>query len=99
MKPSQYEHQLEDWACARFAEHGFVPLKFVSPGFPGVPDRIMLGPFGSCVFIEFKAPGQRPRRAQPRVIQMFKDMGHNVEVVDTRAQVETLLARFRKVSV
>lgn len=88
---SLYEHELEDAAVARFAEAGHVCLKFVSPGFPGVPDRIVLGNNGRVVFIEFKAPGQKPRRTQPAVHKMMKDMGHRVEVVDTFSQVHALL--------
>jgi hypothetical protein len=78
-RPTLHEHHLEDFAAARFAEAGHVCIKFVSPGFPGV------------LFIEFKAPGQRPRRTQPVVIRMLREMGHRVEIVDTFAQVDTLL--------
>lgn len=86
-----HEHQIEDFAAARFAEAGHVCLKFVSPGFPGVPDRTVLTRCGRVIFIEFKAPGQKPRRAQPAVMQMLRKMGHRVEIVDTRAQVAHLL--------
>lgn len=88
---SQYEHELEDFAAARFAEAGHVCLKFVSPGFAGVPDRILLTSSGRVVFIEFKAPQQKPRRAQPAVIRMLRAMGHRVEVVDTQAQIAHLM--------
>jgi hypothetical protein len=91
MRPPLYEHELEDFAAARFAEAGHVCLKFTSPGFPGVPDRILLTNSGRAVFIEFKAPGQKPRRTQPAVIRMLKEMGHRVEFVDTFAQVRKLL--------
>ena len=32
-------------------------LKFISPGFDGVPDRIVLLPGGKMAFVEVKAPG------------------------------------------
>lgn len=86
-----YEHELEDWAAARFAEAGHMLLKFVSPGFAGVPDRILLTATGLSVFIEFKRPGGRFRKAQPVVIRTLREMNHRVEVVDTRTQVEILL--------
>ena len=35
---------------------GLAP-KFVSPGFDGVPDRLVLLPKGKIAFIELKAPG------------------------------------------
>ena len=37
---------------------GLAP-KFVSPGFDGVPDRLVLLPKGKIAFIELKAPGGR----------------------------------------
>lgn len=88
---SMYEHELEDFAAARFAEAGHACLKFVSPGFAGVPDRIVLSNTGRVLFIEFKAPGQKPRRTQPKVIAMMRQLGHRVELVDTHAQVHKLL--------
>lgn len=88
---SQYEHELEDWACVRFAEIGCMLLKFQSPGFPGVPDRLLLVPGGEVLMLEFKAPGQKPRRTQPAVLRMLNTLGFRALVVDTRAQVQTLL--------
>ena len=38
------------------AKGGIAP-KFVSPGFSGVPDRLILLPDGKCGFVEVKAPG------------------------------------------
>lgn len=93
-KLSQYEHELEDWACARFAEAGHVLLKFISPGFPGVPDRVLLTATGKVAFLEFKAPTMQPRRSQPAVLAMLKKLGFRAEVVDTRAQVQKLLAEY-----
>ena len=40
---------------------GGIALKFVSPGFSGVPDRLILLPDGKCGFVEVKAPGEKPR--------------------------------------
>ena len=91
MRASQQEHELEDWACARFAELNWVCLKFISPGFPGVPDRLLLTDFGRLVFIEFKRFGEKPKRRQPMVIKMLRSMGFTVELIDTRAQVVALI--------
>ena len=41
-------------------------LKFVSPGFDGVPDRIILMPNGIMAFAELKAPGKKLRPIQKR---------------------------------
>lgn len=37
---------------------GGMAVKFVSPGFDGVPDRLVLLPGGKCAFVELKAPGK-----------------------------------------
>lgn len=88
---SQFEHELEDWACARFASLGCVCLKLHTPGFSGIPDRLLLTPAGRLIFLEFKAPGQKPRRTQPRVLAMLRAMRFRALVIDTRAQVLALL--------
>ena len=41
-------------------------IKFTSPGFDGVPDRLVLLPKGRMAFIELKAPGKKPRALQKR---------------------------------
>ena len=42
------------------AKGGLAP-KFVSPGFDGVPDRIVLLPRGRIAFVELKAKGRKMR--------------------------------------
>ena len=36
---------------------GGLALKFISPGYDGVPDRIVLFPGGRIAFVEVKGPG------------------------------------------
>ncbi len=38
--------------------------KLVSPGFDGMPDRLVLLPGGKIGFVEVKAPGKEPRPLQ-----------------------------------
>jgi hypothetical protein len=86
-----HEHWLEDHLALRCAQAGHLCLKFVSPGFPGVPDRIVLSATGRVAFVEVKAPGAAPRRTQPKVFDTLRLMGHRVEIIDTRAQVDQVL--------
>ena len=53
-------------------------LKFVSPGYTGVPDRIILLPGGSVVFVELKRPGKEPRQRQLFVQSRFRRLGFTV---------------------
>ncbi|WP_099335819.1 VRR-NUC domain-containing protein [Clostridium cadaveris] len=58
-------------------------LKFVSPGMSGVPDRIVLIPYGKVIFVELKAPGKKPRPIQIKRIKELKDLGFDVRVIDS----------------
>jgi hypothetical protein len=42
---------------------GGIAPKFVSPGFDGMPDRLVLLPGGVMAFAELKAPGKKPTPA------------------------------------
>ena len=43
---------------------GGLALKFTSPGWDGMPDRLALLPGGRMAFVEVKAPGKKPRPLQ-----------------------------------
>ena len=45
-------------------ERGGLCLKFVSPGNPGVPDRIVITPAGSVFFVELKTETGRLSEVQ-----------------------------------
>lgn len=73
-------------------------LKFVSPGFSGVPDRIILLPGGHVVFAELKAPGKRERKLQEYVQQLIRDLGFIVvSAVDSYDRVEYVVQVCREV--
>ena len=54
MRESAIEKALVKEAKSR----GGMAVKFVSPGFDGVPDRLVLLPGGKCAFVELKASGK-----------------------------------------
>lgn len=53
-------------------------LKFVSPGFSGVPDRIVLLPGGLVVFVELKHPGKVELKRQKFVQAKLRRLGFTV---------------------
>ena len=57
-------------------------IKFTSPGFDGVPDRLVLPPEGRMAFIELKAPGKKPRTLQKRRMRQLRDLGFDCFVLD-----------------
>ena len=85
------ESKLEQ-ECRKFAEaQGYRLLKWVSPGVRGVPDRILLGPNRFIVFIEFKAPSEKPSVLQKKFIDLLNRFGFKAEIVWTFEQFLTLL--------
>lgn len=67
-------------------------LKWVSPGFVGVPDRMVLMPGGAVAFVETKAPGKRERPRQEYVQRVLRDLGFTVfSAVDSDARIEEVL--------
>lgn len=72
------------------ARGGIAP-KFVSPGFAGMPDRLVLFPGGVCAFAELKAPGMKPRALQLARHEMLKRLGFKVYVIDGTEQIGEML--------
>lgn len=62
---------------------GGIAYKFVSPGRIGVPDRIVLLPNGEVIFVECKAPGQKPRSSQLREHERIRALGRRVVIIDS----------------
>ena len=50
------EKEIESKLVKMVKQSGGLCLKFVSPGWAGVPDRIVLLPGGRAVFVELKRP-------------------------------------------
>ena len=72
------------------AKDGLAP-KFVSPGFDGVPDRIVLLPHGRIAFIELKAKGRKMRPLQVRRKRQLKSLGFSVYCIDSPEQIGGIL--------
>jgi len=66
-------------------------VKFMSPGFDGMPDRLVLLPGGKCGFVEVKAPGKKPRALQLVRHEMLKALGFKAYVLDAREQIEEII--------
>ena len=67
-------------------------LKFVSPGYSGVPDRIILLPGGRVAFVELKRPGKTPRQRQLFVQSRLRRLGFRVfGCVDSMSSVDEVI--------
>ena len=69
---------------------GLAP-KFTSPGFDGVPDRLILLPGGKLAFIELKAPGKVLRPLQIRRKSQLESLGFSVYCIDGAEQIGGIL--------
>ena len=70
---------------------GGTALKFTSPGFDGMPDRLILLPCGKIAFIEVKRHGEKPRPLQEARHGMLRRLGFAVYVLDNGAQIGEIL--------
>ena len=70
---------------------GGLAVKFTSPGFNGMPDRLVMFPGGRIAFVEVKAPGEKPRPLQLKRKRMLERLGFPVYVVDNIEQIGGIL--------
>ncbi len=81
------EKQIEQKLTLMVKKAGGIALKFVSPSFAGMPDRLVLLPGGVFAFAELKAPGMKPRALQVARHEMLRRMGFKVYVIDGVEQI------------
>ena len=70
---------------------GGIAPKFTSPGFDGMPDRLVLLPGGRMGFVELKAPGKKPRALQMARHRLLRRLGFKVYVIDEINQIDSVL--------
>ena len=87
MRESTIEKKL---VTATKAAGGIAP-KFTSPGFDGMPDRLILLPNGRMGFVETKAPGKKPRPLQEARHNLLQRLGFKVYVIDGAEQIGSVL--------
>ncbi|WP_373486113.1 VRR-NUC domain-containing protein [Acetobacterium malicum] len=85
------EKQLENKLRLSVKKAGGIASKFVSPGFDGMPDRLILLPDGIIAFVELKAPGKKPRPLQLARHRLLRSLGFRVYVIDNEEQIGELL--------
>ena len=86
------ERQIENRLVAMAKKTGGLALKWTSPAFAGVPDRIVFHGKGRVTLVELKAPGKRPTPLQLRVHELLRAHGMDVRVIDSMGGVDALFA-------
>ena len=85
------ERKIEKELVARVKAMGGIAPKFTSPGFDGMPDRLVLLPGGRMGFVELKAPGRKPRPLQLARHRLLRRLGFKVYVIDGIEQIDSVL--------
>ena len=80
------EKTIEQKLTATVKQCGGICPKFTSPGFDGMPDRIVLLPHGRMAFVEVKAPGEKPRPLQEARHGMLRRLGFLRSAWDSRGK-------------
>lgn len=70
---------------------GGIALKLISPGFDGVPDRLVLLPHGKLAFVELKAPGKLLRPLQEKRKRQLEALGYLVFCIDGTEQIGEMI--------
>ena len=76
---------------------GGLALKFASPGYDGVPDRLILLPGGRMGFVEIKAPCEKPRPLQLARHRALRALGFPVFVLDSPKDISSVLKMVKEV--
>lgn len=74
---------------------GGIAVKFVSPGYDGMPDRLVLLPGAKIAFVEVKAMGCKPRPLQIRRHEMLRALGFLVYVLGDDKHIGGILDEIR----
>jgi hypothetical protein len=83
------EKQVENKLTAAVKKAGGIAPKFVSPGFAGMPDRLILLPDGHIAFAELKAPGKLPTPAyRKQGTDCFSGLALRSMSLTTRSRLE-----------
>ena len=93
------ERDIEKHLVKRVKEAGGEVRKVKWIGRRGAPDRFVMLPektpysaLATCFWVELKAPGEKPTRAQEREHERMRKHGATVVVIDSIEGVEALLA-------
>ena len=89
------EKAIEKRLVKSVKDMGGIALKFISPGFDGMPDRLILLPKGKIAFVEVKAPNKMPRPLQLSRHEMLRRLGFKVYVLDDIKQIGGILDEIR----
>lgn len=90
------EKRVEQKLTKAVKDKGGLALKFVSPNFNGVPDRLVLMPFGKLAFVELKAPKKKMRALQIKRKRQLESLGFSVYCIDDIGMIGDVIDEINK---
>jgi hypothetical protein len=88
---TQLEKDIEQKLIDMVQDYGGLCLKWVCPGWSGVPDRIILLPGGRVIFAETKRPkGGKLSKLQEWWLDRLRALGFHADVVWNEEDIELL---------
>jgi hypothetical protein len=85
------EANIEKRLKMKVKQEGGLALKLVSPGFAGVPDRLVLFNGSKIAFVELKAPAKKLRALQRKRKKQLEALGFKVFKMDSYEAVDRML--------
>ena len=95
-KVEKVEKDIEGYVKKEIEKNGGRVLKWVCPGYDGVPDRIVLMPGGRIWFVEFKTDAGRPTPLQIWWQKELKRLGFNAFIVRGLSAAKTFVEMVRR---
>lgn len=89
------EKVIEKYLTEQVRSIGGLCLKYFNPNIAGCPDRLVLLPHGKMCWVELKSKGKKPTKLQTLRHRQLTDMGFEIHVVSSRAQVDELVNVWR----
>ena len=85
------EKAIEAYLRDKVKKHGGIAFKFVSPGYNGVPDRLVIMPGGRIYFVEVKNERGRLSPLQLRCHNILDALGIRVYVLWSKEDVDAFM--------
>ncbi len=85
------EKSIEKYLIEQAEANGLLCLKYSNPNMVGYPDRLLVLPGGSVVWVELKSKGRKPTKIQQIRIAGLRNRGHYVWVIDNKADIDELI--------
>lgn len=85
------EKDIETYLGKRVKSANGMTIKIFPMGNNGLPDRLVLMPYGRAYFVELKDTGKKPRPLQVRVHRALRELGFTVRVIDSKEGVDEFI--------